>query len=140
MNGKNHPPPAATAPAQAPEAEAAYLAYLACFNRQQFFEAHDALEPLWLAQRHHPNGPLYKGLIQLAGACVHLQRGRPQPAAALFKLAAANLARFPAAVGAMDVEAALATARDWLARLEAAAGTVNPFDPTRPPALHHRRQ
>ena len=43
-----------------------------------------------------PNGNFYKGLIQLAGAFVHLQKNRLRPSAALFKLAQANLVQFPA--------------------------------------------
>jgi predicted metal-dependent hydrolase len=106
-----------------------------CFNRQLFFEAHDVLEPLWLSQRHEARGPLYKGLIQLAGAFVHLQRGRPQPAAALFRLAGANLGQFPATVGRWDVEAARAAAREWLERLEAAPSNVSLLDAAPPPEL-----
>src|ERR1041385_8589373 len=73
------------------ELDAHYLGYFACFNRQLYFEAHDVLEELWLTDRNGPNGAFYKGLIQLAGAFVHLKKNRLRPAAALFKLADANL-------------------------------------------------
>jgi predicted metal-dependent hydrolase len=136
-----NPNPAKRRPSAAPDAEAACQGYLDCFNRQLFFEAHDVLEPLWLRQRHKARGPLYKGLIQLAGAFVHLQRGRPQPAAALFRLAGANLVGFPASVGRWDVEAARAMARDWLARLEAArGGSADLLDPAHPPELRLRAE
>jgi predicted metal-dependent hydrolase len=59
-----------------------YLGYFECFNQQLFYEAHDVLEELWLAQRRQPNDLFYKGLIQLAGAFVHLQKNRLKPAAA----------------------------------------------------------
>ena len=62
-----------------------YLGYFECFNRRLFYEAHEVLEELWLGQRQGPNALFYKGLIQLAGAFVHLQKSRPQPAAALFR-------------------------------------------------------
>ena len=68
-----------------------YAAFFACFNRQQFFEAHEALELLWLTERGRPDADFFKGLIQLAGAFVHLQRSRMRPAGALLKLARANL-------------------------------------------------
>ena len=68
-----------------------YLGYFACFNQQLYFEAHDVLEELWLVDRKGPDGDFYKGLIQLAGAFVHLQKNRLRPSAALFKLAEANL-------------------------------------------------
>ena len=67
--------------------DAHYLGYFECFNRGLFYESHDVLEELWLGERTGPNGAFYKGLIQFAGAFVHLQKGRLRPAAALFKLA-----------------------------------------------------
>src|SRR5687768_10251661 len=73
-----------------------YAGYFGCFNRQLFFEAHEVLEELWLQDRHGPNGTFYKGLIQLAGAFVHLQKNRPGPAAALFNLARTNLSPYGA--------------------------------------------
>src|SRR5216117_3678649 len=85
------------------ELDAHYLGYFACFNRGLFYEAHDVLEELWLADRKGPNGAFYKGLIQLAGAFVHLQKGRLRPAAALFKLAHANLQRYPDGHERLDV-------------------------------------
>src|SRR4029079_18573679 len=82
--------------------DAHYLGYFECFNRQLFFEAHEVLEELWLADRHGANGNFYKGLIQLAGAFVHLQKERPGPATALFKLAQANLQQYPAVHEQLD--------------------------------------
>ena len=72
-----------------------YLGFFHCFNEQLFFEAHEVLEELWLPQRGGPKDLFYKGLIQLAGAFVHVQKGRRQPALALFGLARQNLRRFP---------------------------------------------
>ncbi len=69
---------------------------LSYFNRQLFYEAHDVLEDLWLPDRHGPNGNFYKGLIQLAGAYVHLQKNRLRPSAALFKLAQAKSGKISA--------------------------------------------
>jgi len=71
-----------------------YLAYFHLFNQDLFYEAHDVLENLWLPQRTGPKGNFYKGLIQLAGAFVNLQKNRLQPAASLFKLAQANLEKY----------------------------------------------
>ena len=47
-----------------------YMAYFHFFNRQEFYEAHDVLESLWLTQRKGANNGFYKALIQLAGAFV----------------------------------------------------------------------
>jgi predicted metal-dependent hydrolase len=97
--------------------DAHYLGYFDCFNRQLFFEAHDVLEELWLADRHGPSGAFYKGLIQLAGAFVHLQKSRPGPAAALFKLSRANLQLYPATYEQLDLTSVRTLIEDWLARL-----------------------
>jgi predicted metal-dependent hydrolase len=115
--------------------DAHYLGYFECFNRGLFYEAHDVLEELWLADRQGSNGAFYKGLIQMAGAFVHLQKGRLRPAAALFKLARANLERYPAVHERLDVRRAQAMIEDWLARLEGDNYSENPLTATTSPRL-----
>jgi predicted metal-dependent hydrolase len=95
-----------------------YLGFFECFNRQLFYEAHEVLEHLWLRDKHGPNGAFYKGLIQLAGAFVHVQKGRPQPAASLLKLTLANLEKYPAIHEHLSVETTCKLARKWLEILE----------------------
>ena len=112
-----------------------YLGYFDCFDRQRFFEAHDVLEELWLADRHGPNGAFYKGLIQLAGAFVHLQKQRLRPAGALFKLARANLEKYPAAHERLEVRVVVAFIDEWLGKLDEADYTVNPLRSDNPPKL-----
>jgi len=107
--------------------DAHYLGYFECFNRQLFYEAHDVLEELWLVDRNGPNGAFYKGLIQLAGGFVHLQKNRLRPAAALFKLARTNLEKYRALHERLDVAAVIALIDDWCTRLEAREYAVNPF-------------
>ena len=81
-----------------------YLAYFNCFNGQEYYEAHDVLEHLWLRGRD-ANSAFYQGLIQLAGAFVHLKKqwSRPEhpkdgrrmhPAVRLFRLAEENLSPY----------------------------------------------
>src|SRR5580765_7758352 len=81
---------------QGQQYSANYLGYFELFNRGQFYDAHDVLEDLWLPVRQQPEGAFFKGLIQLAGAFVHLQKDRLRPATALLKLARTNLERYPA--------------------------------------------
>ena len=102
-----------------------YAGYFECFNRGLFYEAHEVLEEIWQGQRAGPNGPFYKGLIQLAGACVHLAKDRKGPAAALLRLARTNLGRYPAAHERLDVRGVLVLIDRWLGKLE--AGGVNPL-------------
>ncbi len=96
-----------------------YMAFFEHFNKHLFYEAHEVLEPLWLAERHGPDGAFYKGLIQLAGAFVHIQKGRPQPAAALLRLAETNLQGYPALHKRLELATALSLIGDWQRRLEA---------------------
>lgn len=97
--------------------DARYLGYFDCFNQQRFFEAHEVLEELWLPLRRSPEAAFYKGLIQLAGAFVHLQKNRPGPALALFKLAHNNLQQFPACHEGLDLATVLALIEHWMRRL-----------------------
>ena len=72
---------------------------IACFNRREFFEAHEVWETLWRATPG-PERALYQGLIQVAVACLHLTRGNA--AGARYELAQArgHLAPFlPSAQG-----------------------------------------
>jgi predicted metal-dependent hydrolase len=112
-----------------------YLGYFECFNRQMFYEAHDVLEELWLDCRHGPNGGFYKGLIQLAGAFVHLQKDRLRPAAALLKLAQGNLQDYPLRHEALDVAGVRKLIALWLEKLEAGRFEVNPLQPATAPRL-----
>ena len=115
--------------------DAHYLGYFDCFNDQLFYEAHDVLEELWLADRRGPTGDFFKGLIQLAGAFVHLQKDRLRPSAALFKLAQANLQKYPLLHQQLDVGAVLRLIETWLGGLEAGRFETNPLRRQAPPRL-----
>ncbi len=104
-----------------------YVGYFECFNRELFYEAHDVLEELWLLDRNSPDYAYYKGLIQLAGAFVHLQKERLRPSAALFKLARANLLQYPPVRHRLNVARTLNLIEDWLSALEGKNFTENPL-------------
>lgn len=112
-----------------------YAGYFHCFNQQLFYEAHDVLEHLWLADKHGLNGAFYKGLIQLAGAFVHLQKNRLRPAAALFKLALANLEKYPSHHDRLDVSGVHTLIEHWLAELESGNFERNPLTAKNAPRL-----
>ncbi len=122
---------------QGRDLDAHYLGYFDCFNRQLFYEAHDVLEELWLAQgRTGSNYAFYKGLIQLAGAFVHLQKNRLRPSVALFNLAETNLRQYPESHERLDVVRVLSLIRDWRGRIESSDFTLNPLPGTPPPAVN----
>ena len=116
-----------------------YAGYFALFNQQKFYEAHDVLEDLWLADRHGVNGNFYKGLIQLAGAYVHLQKNRLRPSAALFKLALANLEKYPSPHERLNMHAAQLLIEGWLRQLEKEDFIVNPLSAVNIPQLALRK-
>ncbi len=112
-----------------------YAGYFVLFNQQKFYEAHDILEDLWLPDRHGVNGNFYKGLIQLAGAFVHLQKNRLRPSAALFKLAQANLEKYPSSHERLNLAAVQLLMAGWLRQLEKNNFAVNPLSASHVPQL-----
>ena len=115
--------------------DARYLAYFDLFNREKFFEAHDVLEDLWLSNRGSPNSDFYKGLIQLAGGFVHLQKERLRPAAAVLKLAISNLDSYAPEHEGLDVERVLLLAREKVGELEKEGFQDNPLNDGNAPKL-----
>ena len=62
-----------------------YVGFFRCFNAQIYYEAHDVLEEVWLPIRGQPQAKFYQGLIQMAGAFVHLQKKPPRARRAAFR-------------------------------------------------------
>jgi predicted metal-dependent hydrolase len=116
--------------------DAHYLGFFECLNRQMYYEAHEVLEKLWLPNRQGPNHLFYKGLIQLAGAFVHLQKGRPGPAASLFKLARGNLQKFPPVHERLDVADVLYLVQIWIQKVESGSLESYSLTPANAPQIH----
>lgn len=115
--------------------DAHYVGYFVCFNQQLYYEAHDVLEDLWLLDRKSPNYAYYKGLIQLAGAFVHLQKERLKPSAALFRLARNNLRQYPVRHEQFNVAVAQDIISRWLGELESNGYQRNPLHTWEKPVL-----
>lgn len=129
--------------------DARYLAYFKCFNDQLYYEAHDVLEDLWLQERGnaHPSTRFFQGLIQLAGAFVHLkkQAARPwhptdgrrlHPAYRLLALAADNLRSYAPRHLGLNVTAILQFCENQRAMLAAGDFRVNPWSASNAPQLN----
>ena len=122
-----------------------YRAFFRCWNEQRYYEAHDVLEQVWLKPTTTPEDAQYfKGLIQAAGAFVHLQKQfehpthpkhgrRLAPAVRLFRLAEKNLAPMGAQRHAFD----LVKFREMLSRYCKAveAEGKNPWSPETAPKV-----
>ncbi len=113
MSGKDHKVAALLEGVETGPHDPHFAGYIRFFNGQKFYEAHDVLEALWLQDRHGPDGDFFKGLIQFAGAFVHLQKRRPRPASKLFRLCATYLAEYPLPHLALDVANILRLAKRW---------------------------
>ena len=122
-----------------------YEGYFICFNEQNYYQAHDVLEHLWLKDRG-PTHQFFKGLIQLAGAFVHLQKQyrrpdhptdgqRLRPAWRLFKLARTNLEPYLPGFLDLDVREVVDLCSKNMLALEGANFKSNPWDPVAAPTL-----
>lgn len=94
------------------------------FNRGQFFECHESFEEIWQEEQGDVRD-LYKGLIQVAAAFVHLSRGKFIGADRLLRTGVAYLEPYRA-TGAMgfDVEAIAGAAEEMHRRLLAVGPTA----------------
>lgn len=93
---------------------------IALFNEEKFWHAHEAWERIWLAAVGEEKSFL-QGLIQLAAAYHHVQRGTYSGGIRLFDAAREKLDGFPPGYGGVDRDAAMALAvkhREQVARSE----------------------
>src|SRR5262245_30736484 len=122
-----------------PEAQRheAIEAGLAAYDRGDFFEAHEALEPAWMGSDDPAERALLQGLIKVAAAYVHDVRGNPAGidrnlTGARRLLGEAQAGGQTANAAGVDLAALLADVDARLADLAA-----NPDAPTREaPAIH----
>ena len=88
---------------------------MAHFNAREFWHAHESWETLWL-EAESDVVEFLQGMIQLAAAYHHLQRGTPRGAVRLIDAALRRLEPFPAAFSGIDRSAAVEAAirhRTW---------------------------
>lgn len=123
-----------------------YRAFFRCWNEQRYYEAHDVLEQLWLDETKSRDADFFKGLIQAAGAFVHLQKRfehrlhpkhsrRLPPAVRLFRLAERNLASFSPSHHKLDVAALCQLLNRYADQIVASDYTANPWSPETAPKL-----
>ena len=118
MSKKEHKVAALMEGIEAGEHDPHVIGYLRCFNSQQFYEAHDVLEALWLKDRYGPDGDFFKGMIQFAGAFVHLQKRRIRPSKVLFLRCTTYLCKYPSRFYALDVSGIIKLAKQNASTLE----------------------
>ncbi len=122
-----------------------YRAFFQCWNERHYYEAHDVLEQLWL-KTNSADADFFKGLIQAAGAFVHLQKRfehplhtkhskRLAPAVRLFQLAEKNLSRFAPRHHGLDVGALCQLLRAYANQIVRVDYKANPWSPETAPRL-----
>jgi len=100
----------------AAEEREVYFRGIELFNRARFFEAHEVWEDAWRPARGAKK-LFYQGLIQVAVALTHFQRGRPRGTVRLYGTAREKFARVPPGYGGLDREAFLGKLAHLLAPL-----------------------
>ncbi|MBW3582884.1 MAG: DUF309 domain-containing protein [Euryarchaeota archaeon] len=93
-----------------------YLEGVRCFNRGEWFEAHEVLEDLW-REDQGPTRSYWQGLIQAAVALEHWRRGNPRGARSQWGQAQAHLVRYAPHHEGLDVAA-------FIAAMEACMGPL----------------
>lgn len=122
-----------------------YVGYFECFNRGDYYEAHDVLEDLWL-ETEGADREFYKGLIQVAGCFVHLKKQWEQPehshhgrrmipAVRIFRSAIIRLRPFAPHHLGVDVSAVLALCKSTLGAIVKGNYRLNPWSPAEIPKI-----
>ena len=104
---------------------------LCCFHSGAFFEAHEHWESVWLAAQE-PEKTFLQGLIQVAAAFHHFQRGNCAGTISLLRSGLRRLDGFQETFGGIGVAPLRTSIRLWLEALE----TV----PQSPPPPHPQLQ
>ena len=122
-----------------------YLGWFAHFNACEYYEAHEVLEVLWL-RTSGTDRDFFKGLIQIAGAFVHLRKQseharhpkdstRLHPAARLFLRGSEHLAPYGPVHLRLDVSALCALCESLAQDIERSGFAENPWNPATPPHI-----
>ena len=91
MAGCDDPPPAGL------------LAGIELFNAREFYECHEVLEEIWLAEPEHIR-TLYQGILQVGVAFYHLGRGNFRGATSLLETGITYLRAFTPRCMGVDVQ------------------------------------
>ena len=90
---------------------------LRCYRTQQFFEAHEHWEVVWLTL-DEPEKSFLQSLVQVSAAFHHLRRGNRAGAISLLTRSLRRLDRSPSEFRSFNVAKMRDEARNWLTELE----------------------
>ncbi|MGD0404096.1 MAG: DUF309 domain-containing protein [Candidatus Acidiferrales bacterium] len=82
------------------------------FNAQEFFEAHEVWEEIWLLESE-PERTFLQGIIQIAAAFHHYCRANSDGAESLLAAGIVKLSRFPAHHRGLAIDELRTAAKRW---------------------------
>jgi uncharacterized protein len=82
------------------------------FNAQEFFEAHEVWEEIWLVEVE-PEKTFLQGIIQIAAAFHHYCRGNTDGTESLLAAGIVKLSRFPKIHRGLNIEELRSAAKHW---------------------------
>lgn len=85
---------------------AEYIEFIRLYNDGEYYDAHEVLEDLW-AIEVPPLKDFYKGLIQLAAAFVHWEKGNIKSTMRMWTLAQGYLTTYPEHFEGLQLKAVL---------------------------------
>jgi predicted metal-dependent hydrolase len=86
------------------------------FNTERFFEAHEVWEEVWLGSAE-PEKRFLQGIIQIAAAFHHYQRGNLLGTRSLLEAGLNRLRDFPADQGGISLDLLCVAAGEWATAL-----------------------
>ena len=98
---------------------------LACYQQEQFFEAHEHWEEVWLGLKE-PEKSFLQALIQMTAAFHHLNRGNSEGSISLLRRALRRLESCPESFGGIRVTRLRSEVLDWIRALETEDSTRYP--------------
>lgn len=84
------------------------------FNREYFFEAHDALEELWMEAREQTQRDLFHGLVNIATGFYHYRMGNRKGMQSQLQKGVDKLSQVPPRCFGVNVEKLLHDARPYI--------------------------
>src|SRR6202035_3590967 len=82
------------------------------FNAQEFFEAHEVWEEIWLLEAE-PEKTFLQGIIQIAADFHHYCRGNTDGTESLLAAGIVKLSRFPKVHRGLNIEELRSAAKHW---------------------------
>ena len=84
------------------------------FNREYFFEAHDAIEELWMDAREQTQRDLFHGLVNIATGFYHYRMGNQSGMQSQLQKGAERLSHVPSRCFGVNVERLLEEIRPYI--------------------------